>query len=40
MEILDNFRNFGLVGDASENPWLLNDGKGTGDTNEEAEGLH
>jgi hypothetical protein len=36
-EIPDNFRNFGLVGDSSENPWFLNDGKEREDMNEETE---
>ncbi|CAB4040894.1 Hypothetical predicted protein, partial [Paramuricea clavata] len=36
-EIPENFRNFGLVGDSSENPWGLNDGKERGDINEETE---
>ncbi|CAB4035371.1 Hypothetical predicted protein, partial [Paramuricea clavata] len=37
-EIPENFRNFGLVGDSSENPWFLNDGKEREDMNEETEG--
>jgi hypothetical protein len=37
-DIPENFKNFGLVGDSAENPWLLNDGKDKGNENEEAEG--
>ena len=36
-EIPENFKNFGLVGDSSENPWLLNDGK-EDDMNKNTEG--
>ncbi|CAB4019674.1 Hypothetical predicted protein [Paramuricea clavata] len=36
-EIPENFRNFGLVGNSSENPWVLNDGKEREDMNEETE---
>ncbi|CAB4011002.1 U3 small nucleolar RNA-associated 14 homolog A-like [Paramuricea clavata] len=36
-EIPENFRNFGLVGDSSENPWLLNDGKERENMNEVTE---
>ena len=34
-EIPKNFKNFGLIGDDSENPWLLNDGKERENINKE-----
>ena len=37
-EITENFRNFGLVGDNSENPWLLDDGEKRGNATEERVG--